>query len=314
MAIPTWYDILGVEPDATPEQIKAAWRDATDKFEPGTGAGQFRMFNEAADILLDPEKRRAYDAELGLTAVPVETAPEPDPEPDPEPEPAAELDPTTEPEPALADSGETVEVEPQADREPDAAAAPTTRARRLRNRARAGLTSTLGLAILAVLTVAALVLTVFLAIDLQDRADVAAATPNSYSPDQGADAVSVAERAVAATLSYDYRKMEADRAAATKFMTTGYEEIYVKNFDGLLNGTADFPGVVATKAVVTATVLSSAVVDATPKKVRVLVFANQTPSRDGKGAAVLGNRLIATMVREGGDWLLDDLDPLGPGF
>jgi Mce-associated membrane protein len=61
---PTWYDVLGVRRDATPEQIKAAWRGATDKFEPGTGAGQFRMFNEAADVLLDPVRRREYDASL----------------------------------------------------------------------------------------------------------------------------------------------------------------------------------------------------------------------------------------------------------
>src|ERR1700712_5107479 len=48
---PTWYDVLGVSRTASPYQIKAAWRLATDKFEPGTGAGQFRMFNEAADVL-----------------------------------------------------------------------------------------------------------------------------------------------------------------------------------------------------------------------------------------------------------------------
>ena len=62
---PTWYDVLGVSRDASPEEIKAAWRTATDKFEPGSGSGgQFRMFNEAADVLLDPERRAAYDATL----------------------------------------------------------------------------------------------------------------------------------------------------------------------------------------------------------------------------------------------------------
>src|SRR5690349_2299209 len=63
---PTWYDILGIKPEATPEQIKAAWRNATDKFEPGTGAAQFRLFNEAADVLMDSDKRAAYDAEIGV--------------------------------------------------------------------------------------------------------------------------------------------------------------------------------------------------------------------------------------------------------
>ena len=61
---PTWYDVLGVSRDASPAEIKAAWRNATDKFEPGSGSGQFRMFNEAADVLLDPERRAAYDASL----------------------------------------------------------------------------------------------------------------------------------------------------------------------------------------------------------------------------------------------------------
>ena len=63
---PTLYDILGVPPDASRDEIKAAWRDAADRFEPGAGAStaQFRLFNEAAEVLLDPERRREYDAEL----------------------------------------------------------------------------------------------------------------------------------------------------------------------------------------------------------------------------------------------------------
>ena len=79
MANPTWYDILGIAPEATPEEIKAAWRNATDKFEPGTGASQFRLFNEAADVLLDPQKRAAYDAEHGLAATEVSLTKEPAP-------------------------------------------------------------------------------------------------------------------------------------------------------------------------------------------------------------------------------------------
>ena len=65
---PTWYDVLGLDRDATPAEIKAAWRHATDRFEPGSGSGQFRMFNDAADVLLDPERRRAYDETLTGTA------------------------------------------------------------------------------------------------------------------------------------------------------------------------------------------------------------------------------------------------------
>ncbi len=85
---PTWYDVLGVSREASPAEIKAAWRTATDKFEPGTGAGQFRMFNEAADVLLDPERRAAYDA--SLDAGPPTPSAEPTTEPPPPPAPVDE--------------------------------------------------------------------------------------------------------------------------------------------------------------------------------------------------------------------------------
>src|SRR5215218_6746982 len=82
---PTWYDILGVAHDASPAEIKAAWRSVTDRFEPGSGTSQFRLFNEAADVLLDPDRRAAYDAELAgappvpeLEATSTETAPAPE--------------------------------------------------------------------------------------------------------------------------------------------------------------------------------------------------------------------------------------------
>ena len=91
MASVTWYDLLGVERDATPEQIRVAWREATDRAEPGTS--QFKKYNEAAEVLLDARARSAYDAELAASEPAPEPAPEAEPEPDPGPEPAAE--PTT---------------------------------------------------------------------------------------------------------------------------------------------------------------------------------------------------------------------------
>ncbi len=65
MASVTWYDLLGVERDATPEQIRVAWREATDRAEPGTS--QFKKYNEAAEVLLDAQARSAYDAELAAS-------------------------------------------------------------------------------------------------------------------------------------------------------------------------------------------------------------------------------------------------------
>jgi Mce-associated membrane protein len=59
--------------------------------------------------------------------------------------------------------------------------------------------------------------------------------------------------------------------------------------------------------VVTAHVLGSAVVDAAPGLARVLVFVNQTSTKDGKNPVVFQNRVVATMVRSGNAWLIDDL-------
>jgi Mce-associated membrane protein len=72
---PTLYDVLGVSPDASRDEIRAAWRAAADRFEPGEGgAARFRLFNEAAEVLLDPARRAEYDARL------VETDPAAPPE------------------------------------------------------------------------------------------------------------------------------------------------------------------------------------------------------------------------------------------
>jgi molecular chaperone DnaJ len=59
-----YYAILGVEPDATPAQIKAAYRKKAKEFHPdyyGHDSEPFKAIQEAYSILIDPERRRAYD-------------------------------------------------------------------------------------------------------------------------------------------------------------------------------------------------------------------------------------------------------------
>ncbi len=56
------YDVLDVEPDATEDEIRAAWKSAIADLGPGDR--RFRAYNDAAEVLLDPERRAAYDAEL----------------------------------------------------------------------------------------------------------------------------------------------------------------------------------------------------------------------------------------------------------
>ncbi|MEO5665951.1 MAG: J domain-containing protein [Nocardioides sp.] len=63
---PSWYDVLDVEPTATAEEIRAAWRTGIAELEPGSR--RFQTLNQAAEVLLDERKRAAYDAELAAQA------------------------------------------------------------------------------------------------------------------------------------------------------------------------------------------------------------------------------------------------------
>ncbi len=94
---PSWYDLLGVEPDASAEEIRTAWRAAIADLDPTDR--RFATFSRAGEVLLDPERRAAYDAELAETET--ETDPEPPREPELEPEPDREPEPVaTAPAPA----------------------------------------------------------------------------------------------------------------------------------------------------------------------------------------------------------------------
>jgi molecular chaperone DnaJ len=62
-----YYLILGVGCDATPDQIKSAYRREAKKLHPdhsGEGSEPFLAIRNAYEVLGDPERRRAYDEEL----------------------------------------------------------------------------------------------------------------------------------------------------------------------------------------------------------------------------------------------------------
>src|ERR1043166_1281120 len=67
MATQTPYEVLGVKPDATTDEIRKAYRKLAKQFHPDLNPGKpaaearFKAVSAAHDILSDPEKRARYD-------------------------------------------------------------------------------------------------------------------------------------------------------------------------------------------------------------------------------------------------------------
>ncbi|MBM4438611.1 MAG: DnaJ domain-containing protein, partial [Actinobacteria bacterium] len=63
---PNYYDVLGVPRDASPEDIRKAYRALARTHHPDVSKdqaaeGKFKQINEAYEVLRDPDKRQSYD-------------------------------------------------------------------------------------------------------------------------------------------------------------------------------------------------------------------------------------------------------------
>ena len=154
-------------------------------------------------------------------------------------------------------------------------------------------------AVLALLTVAALVAAGFFALQVREDAQTAAARD---------EAPGAAESAAKAILSYDYRRLPTDRKRAKEFLTPKYQKEYEKTFKLLEKQKDGSPGAaIQTKTSVTASVVGSGVMDADPDTARVLVFVNQVSKRPGRDPQMFQNRVAMTMKQVEDRWLVDNL-------
>jgi Mce-associated membrane protein len=274
---PGWYDVLDVEPTATTDEIRAAWRSAIADLTPAYR--RFRLYNQAAEVLLDEEQRAAYDAELAAAA------PEPEPEPDAEPDP----EPDAEPDAEVVDP---VQVEPRPwparPTEPPALPRPAAR-----------LVPTWLIVALALLAAAGVGLTGYLwQQPSEDSVESAVGTARA-----------AAERAVVPLLSYDYQSLDADQQAAHDVITSGYAS---RDYDDLFEVIRE--NAPTTQTVVDVEVIASAVVRAGEDRSEILLFVNRpTTNKATTEPVVYKDQVTLTMERVGDEWLVDDLktSPIG---
>jgi len=71
--LPDYYAILGIRSDASPEEVRTAYRRLARQHHPDVGgeSAAFHSLQEAYDALSDPARRRAYDASLKPRALAV---------------------------------------------------------------------------------------------------------------------------------------------------------------------------------------------------------------------------------------------------
>lgn len=271
-----WYEVLGVPADASTDEIRSAWKGAVADLDPT--APSFRVFNQAAEVLLDPTRRTAYDESRAAELATTEAA---DAEPEPTDEPA---------------QAAPVEVETDA-------AVPSRAGRGV------VLPSVLGCLAVVLLLLGWLVAPK-IGSSLAGEDDVLGV---SLGDDPGLTAVQLdaaqdaARAAVPVALSYDYRRLDEDEQATMALMTEKFGTVYAPWFAYLK--TQALPN----KMTLTATVLATAVADLGEAKgepfVDVLVFFNQHETNKGSAEPTpQAAQATLRMVEQDGTWLIDGIE------
>jgi len=116
-------------------------------------------------------------------------------------------------------------------------------------------------------------------------------------------ATAAAQSDAVSILSYDYRHLDRDFAAARKTLTGSFARDYRATTSQMVR-----PGAAQYHVVVKAEVAASSVVSATADRVVVLLFVNQTTTSTRlAGPRVDLNRVRLTLVKVGGSWLVSNV-------
>jgi Mce-associated membrane protein len=121
-----------------------------------------------------------------------------------------------------------------------------------------------------------------------------------------AHVTSTASSAVATVLSYDYRHLAADFAAAERLLTPNFRKQYdATTAKGVQPLASKY------KAVSTASVSAAGIVSLSGSRAVVLVFVQQTVTNTQLSAPRLDrSRVDVSLVKSGNRWLIDKLTPL----
>ncbi|MEI7055824.1 DnaJ domain-containing protein [Nocardioides sp. CCNWLW239] len=302
MTSPTWYDLLDVEPDASTDDIRAAWKSAIADLDPTDR--RFRTLNEAAAVLLDADKRAAYDAELAALEEPAT-------------EDEAEADEGGDREAA----GATAAVEDEAAEDaPDADEDPAAETEEPKGRTLPVL-PTWGLAAAGALALAAVVAAgvVFFGQDKVETVSNNNVTTSTVEgavgkqitrnhkllvEEQGAEALEAAKKAVVPLLSYDYSTMDESKSKAHDVMTKDYREDYDRLFAVLVDNVPETKTVVKTLPPVDA-----GVIRVSEDTVQILVLVDRQVT-NAQRTTPIGYQEYAmlTMAKVGDEWLVDKVE------
>jgi len=316
MTSPTWYDLLDVDRDAPTEEIRAAWKAAVADLDPTDR--RFRALSEAASVLLDADKRAAYDADLAAQEAKAAEAAE------------------------GAEAGSEVEARTEVGDDAAVAAggsAPRTRteqgAEKASETTRRGLLASLPvlplwlLGAVGVLAVAAVVAAVLVLVHGSSGSPVITAENknSTTSTVQGSSgqrinndhvtlieehavgALQAAKAAVVPILSYDYRHLSQDQQRAHAYMTAAYRKKYDPLFATIKANAPHLKAVVTTNPPVDA-----GIVRVSGDRVQVLVFVDR-PTTNAKSSKPIPYQdyVTLTMVDQGGHWLVDNLETTPAG-